>query len=438
MRLALPFACAVLAAGCGDNGNNPSAADMATSGFEFGGGSLTIAGCGYAVTTYDGAGVPVLGDATLGSDPTPWGIHLGLATDPATSMVVSWRTTDETTTATTVQFGAAGKTDQSATGITFRYSTAHDPVRVHETHLCGLLPDTEYTYRVGGKSGAGKEAWSDTATFRTAPARNRADALVTILQVGDSRKDPSDPTAWSRVMAKADALVKPDLIVYTGDAVDLGLIQSDWDNWLKDAGPILRRVPMLNVNGNHESNSINYYSQFAMPGNEEFYSLDYGPVHIVALNDTPSPRGSLAAQAQWLDTDLAAASAAPWKIVAHHKPPYSSDTNHATDGLAGLAAWGPTWDKYKVDLVLNGHAHDYERTLPMRAGKAGMTPADGTIFVVAGGSGAPLYDVVPQAQFSAVAVKSLNFGVVEARAGQLTFKAYKDDGTPLDTFMIKK
>ena len=41
-----------------------------------------------------------------------------------------------------------------------------------------------------------------------------------------------------------------------------------------------------------------------------------------------------------------------------------------------------------MDLVLSGHDHDYERSKPMR----GATPGAGTVYVVVGSSGAPLYD----------------------------------------------
>ena len=46
----------------------------------------------------------------------------------------------------------------------------------------------------------------------------------------------------------------------------------------------------------------------------------------------------------------------------------------------------------RPDIVLNGHDHDYERTKPLSAGAVQATPAEGTIFVVAGSAGAVLYD----------------------------------------------
>jgi hypothetical protein len=61
--------------------------------------------------------------------------------------------------------------------------------------------------------------------------------------------------------------------------------------------------------------------------------------------------------------------------------------------------WVPLFDKYEVDLVINGHNHIYERADTMKAGKARKTPigdtvrpeTDGTTYVTAGAAGASLY-----------------------------------------------
>ena len=52
----------------------------------------------------------------------------------------------------------------------------------------------------------------------------------------------------------------------------------------------------------------------------------------------------------------------------------------------------PIFDRHRVDMVLNGHDHDYERTKPMRGNQAQASAADGTIYVVSGGAGAELYE----------------------------------------------
>ena len=89
-----------------------------------------------------------------------------------------------------------------------------------------------------------------------------------------------------------------------------------------------------------------------------------------------------------------------FKIVMFHHPPYNSGSRHATEqlGLDLRANLTPLFDRHGVDLVLNGHEHDYERSYPVRAGAVVARSQDpvyadpgGTIYLVTGGGGAPLY-----------------------------------------------
>jgi purple acid phosphatase-like protein/calcineurin-like phosphoesterase family protein len=434
------FGLLLLLAGCGGPSNNPGP-DAGTDGggYQFGGGALTLPQCGYAVTTRDGASPPAAGSPMLGADATPWGLHLGLIGDPTTTLVVVWRTNDDTTLASTVQYGVGGMTDQTVEGITFSYPTANQapgqpPVRVHQGHLCGLQPGTTYSYRVGGKDGAGNEKWSPVFSFHTAPPKGQMGADLVVGVIGDTR-DGYDQ--WGRMLATMQATAPPDLILFSGDATALGPIQADWDTWLKAAEPVLRQVPMVLAQGNHEVSAINYYSEFAMPGDEEFYGLDYGPLHVAVLDDTPMVAGDVMTRGTpFLDHDLTAAAGAPWKLVLHHRPMYSSGTTHGSN-LDLRAIWAPVVDAHQVDLVLNGHEHNYERTRPLRGDKVQATAAMGTTYVIAGSAGAPLYDV-GTSDFTAVSKKTYSFLVLKARVGKLVLSAYDGGGAVLDTLTLTK
>src|SRR5262245_54686997 len=152
------------------------------------GGTLMLEQCGYEVKTVDGASRPELGEAMLGADPTPRFVHLHVGPDPKSNIAILWRTKDEDTLATTVQYGKNGMTDKSQRGVTYYYDSAMSGrIRMHETHLCGLEPDTEYSYRVGGAAN-GTESWSPVYKFRTAPDRSKSpDAEVEVLVIGDTR-----------------------------------------------------------------------------------------------------------------------------------------------------------------------------------------------------------------------------------------------------------
>ena len=88
--------------------------------------------------------------------------------------------------------------------------------------------------------------------------------------------------------------------------------------------------------------------------------------------DGPHPN----AQTLWLEETLRTARAdetIDWIVVQMHQSALSSSTDNGCD--AGIRqAWLPLFDRYEVDLVLNGHDHDYERSYPVR----GFTPGLGT------------------------------------------------------------
>jgi hypothetical protein len=414
----------VLSAACGES-TQPPPPDL-----HQGGQIVLPAPCGYTVKTHDGASRPERSTPTLGSDGTPKFLHLNVASDPSSTMAVLWRTNDNTTLATQVQFGTGGKTDQTASGFTFVYDTANrDPVRMHETHLCGLAPDTEYSYRAGGVDSAGKESWSPTYTFRTAPTDPTAE--VTYLLIGDTR-DGYD--TWGASLKAATTGTLPDYILFSGDSVSLGPIQDDWDDWFAAADPVLASVPMILAHGNHESNSTNYFSQFALPGDEQNFSLEIGALHLTVANDSPADPADLTGiLAQTLDTNLT--STAPWSVLLSHKALFSASKGpHPQDVVTIRNAWQSIIDQHRVDLVLNGHDHDYERSKPMRGTTAGP---DGTVYLVVGSAGAPLYDNGSDF-WTAFSEKTNSYAAMRARVGMLSIVAFRGDGSSLDQVVLAK
>jgi hypothetical protein len=403
------------------------------------GGTIMLpAPCGYTLTTRAGASRPEPSYDMLGKDPTPKFVHVNVPSDATTTMALLWRTNDNTTLATTVQYGVNGATDKSVDGFTFVYDIATgDPVRMHETHLCGLLPDTQYSYRVGGTDANGNGAWSPVYSFRTAPDRTASpDAQVVLLVIGDTRDGYS---TWGGMLKTAFQQAVPDFILFSGDATTLGPIQDEWDAWFMAGDPILASTPLITAHGNHDTNSVNFFSQFANPGDEQNFALDLGPVHLTVANDTPmNPADVAGVLAQTLDSNLKAGTSAPWNVLMHHKPMWTAAGGpHPEDALVTRVPWQPIIDNYKVDAVFNGHDHDYERTKPMRGMTPGVTNKDGTVFVVAGSAGADLYDNGTDF-WTAFSAKTYNFVIVKARPGTMQVNAYRDDGSALDSTTLTK
>ena len=404
------------------------------------GGSIMLDKCGYTVTTRDGASTPEPGTPLLAANPTPQYVHLGVGKDPRTGVAVSWRTLDETTLATTVQYGLNGATDQSENGFTFVYdldaptAAGISTVRMHETHLCGLTPDTEYTYRVGGIDGNGMESWSPTYTFRTLPMDPTTE--VTMLVIGDTRDGYS---TWGAALQQAFAKMQPDIILFDGDGTTLGPIQDEWEAWFAAAAPELPLAPMILAHGNHDVSAVNWFSQFVMPGDEQNFAVDFGAVHLTVANDTPIDIADLTGSiAQTLDTNLKAGIGSPWNILLHHKPMYSAAAGpHTVDVTTMRDAWGSIVDADSVDVVFNGHDHDYERSKPMHNNTPQPTTTNATVFVVVGSAGAALYDKGSDF-WTAFSETTFSFAIVRVRTGSLQMTAYRDDGTMLDSMMLTK
>jgi hypothetical protein len=438
MVLARVFAVVAVVAGCGDN-VAPTAGDDAADG-PYEGGTISMPGCDHTMTTRFGAEAPQIQTPTAGPDPTPFHVHLGLPGDPRTTVAVQWRTRDEVTRSTLVRYAAGDALPSAALttirpGVTFAYESLGDEhPRIHETHLCDLVADTVYSYQVGS-SFPGQDTWSPVYSFRTAPDVDATpDAEIRLAVVGDTR---SGYDVWEQLV---DLLAQrqPDLVLFTGDAVTVGIQQDEWEAFFARAEPLFARAPVVVAHGNHELNAVHYYSQLAMPRDEENFGFDYGWAHVTVLNDSPEMTGELESRIRpALAADLAASASARWKLVMHHRAVWSASTNHGSD-VAIQRAFMPLYDQYDVDLVLNGHDHNFEITRPLvwdaatSTGLVVASPADGTVFEVQGGAGADLYGN-GTGFWTEYSESVHSASMVTVRRDQISLDAFRVDGTPIAT-----
>ncbi len=421
------FAAGVLASCSSGDAKSKTAPDQDAAGA-----SLTYSpqGCAYTVTPPDTRAFAdlALDDAAASADApgaTPLRVRLGLGggttkagpgyADPTTSAVFTWQTS-ASGKAARVRMGtnAAALSDVHAgyswttPAPTLGFGTNEPATYMHEVHVCGLQPATTYYYQVGGGA-AGKEAWSATQQFTTVPASGK----ITVGVLGDAR-DKVD--TWRLVQTRMrDAAVAMQLM--SGDIVDFGASEALYETWLDAAwkdgsGKLvtLGQQMIVPIAGNHENEAARFYANFALPGDmEQYASFDVGNTHVVLIDDQPISGGATGEQAaailKWLDADLAKAAADkaahPFIVAVSHRGLFTTAL-HANDGdiHTTRAALVPIFDKYHVDLVLNGHDHEFERSKPLKAGPdpaaapvIGATPADGTIYVVNAGAGADPYKV---------------------------------------------
>jgi hypothetical protein len=194
------------------------------------------------------------------------------------------------------------------------------------------------------------------------------------------------------------------------------------------------------VPGNHEYRTPHagpyfaYFCAAAGPTFKGFYSFDVGTWHVVALDsicaDASDAEVECAAgseQEQWLRADLAAHPARCTLAFWHHGRFSSSDgDNPATRDL-----WRALYDA-RAELVLNGHAHEYERFAPQTPD--GLRDAIGGIReIVVGTGGAPLGTFGVQGPNSEVRVGG-HWGVLKLtlRATEYAWQLLTTDGRVSD------
>lgn len=125
--------------------------------------------------------------------------------------------------------------------------------------------------------------------------------------------------------------------------------------------------------GNHEYNTanasgyFNYFGAVAGEPSKGYYSYNLGDWHIVSLNsmcENVGGCGDASPMLTWLKNDLAANPKSCTLAYWHH-PLFSSGPH------GNQTKMRPTWDilyTADVDVVLNGHDHDYERFAPQDPG----------------------------------------------------------------------
>jgi hypothetical protein len=399
----------------------------------------TPEGCAHTVRTTPMTRQNFFGDTTtFGPMPAPRAAHVNWAADPSTTIAFLWNT-DRATRATVVQYGTNPATlDRTAVGHVSTAGSGDGAVTTHEVHVCGLTPDTTYYYRVGGEG-----HFSAVQSFKTAPAPGRSDYDINFVLAGDSRNGYATlRTLMERIMS-VTAMRQPDFQIFSGDAVFLGTSQAEWDEWFAASSVALSRMPFVMAHGNHDALSQNYLVQFAQPQagvpeqDELYFSFDYGPMHIVVLNDSPY-RGDLAgslagAQLNWLRQDLTRANTnrarVPWIVVVHHKPAFSSARHSdAPDTVFIRANWPPVFDQQGVDIVLSGHDHQYEVSKELDGMGREVSGRRGTVYVVSAGAGAELYPVGNQ-PWKRYSESVSNFVLVHVTNRVFELTPYRIDGT---------
>jgi predicted phosphodiesterase len=318
----------------------------------------------------------------------------------AESVVISWVVSPSLPAKLEVSPVAADASQTAFPRILDVAAPAEDADGQVDVLVDGLAPAAAYVYRVIVQSGS-EIATSPIGRFETAPTR---DETVTFAVLSD--------TQWqwkgvNRLAVIGDAVAFDaasfggfDFILHAGDLVETPNA-AYWEPWFDSFETMLLAAPFVPVLGNHEKNSVSYYKAFAHPpgagqGDERWWALHWGDVVVVGLDTSVTRADRILEQQAYARAELFGPERR--KFVIFHHPIYSSDAYHGS-GYGYELIYHPIFVEAGVDIVFNGHAHNYERI-----------EKDGIVYLVLGGGGAVPRGLAPtRVEGSIVAIENHNF-----------------------------
>ncbi len=376
-------------------------------------------------------------------------IILNVTADLSTSIAINWRTSDQVmeSFAEIALLNANPGFPEKA--IRKKATTAkllNDNIHAnyHSIIMDDLKPATQYAYRVGQD-----EKWSEWFYFKTA---DNKDSELSFIYFGDAQTNIK--SMWSPVIRKAFSMM-PDarLMIHAGDLINRANRDNEWAEWFAAGGYIHSSVVQMVTPGNHEYYendsgidvpSVFWRPQFNLPLNgpptleETCYYTDVQGVRFISLNSNAIEISDeqLLLQKKWLDT-LLKNNPNRWTCISFHHPVYSTKVNR--DNIRLRENFKPIFDKYKVDLVLQGHDHTYVRgmkNIPVDLKKNEQPSA--TMYVVSVSGPKMATEIAYKKWMDRTAAHTQMFQLIRINKDTLSYKAYTATGELYDAFELVK
>jgi len=359
-------------------------------------------------------------------------IRFGSSGNPLNGLTISWRNVG---TSDKIRWGYLSSYEKGEFSGTRR--TIYTDNQFDYVFPSPVTPNATIYYQLyDSQSGL----WTTQKTYKT--CSDESTNKFSFTSLGDSRTNLAD---WQAV-ANAAAANQSDFVMFGGDITNAG-IGTEYDSWFDYAPGFIQNSVFYHTVGNHEIVSdaalVNYKDLYTMPGNEEYFSFTYGNAIFLVIN---SEKPSDASQLAWLQSTLAANTGKTWKFVMFHRPFYTSPS-HGGEMDSYLGTIWKAFDDYGVDIVLNGHTHNYQRTKPINrnvstttaVAEYGSNPGQGRCEIVAGAAGAPLSGAATAGLWWLEStLNDHHYCNIAIDGNTLTFKAYSRDQTVFDQFTISK
>ncbi|KAF1336556.1 Calcineurin-like phosphoesterase, partial [Globisporangium splendens] len=305
-----------------------------------------------------------------------------------------------------------------------------DPGFMHKVFLRGLASGKMYFYQFGND----EDGWSAVYSFQSRPDPSVKTAKF--IAYADMGVDGGAPSATSTaVRVYQDVLNGYDgFLLHFGDISYARGHGHIWDQFFHLIEPYATRIPYMVSIGNHEYDylsggnhdpsgavdphdggmtfrpkwgnfqtddssgecSVPMFHRWHAPANGRgiyWYSFDYGGVHVIQMSSEHDwTRGS--EQYKWLEADLKAVDReqTPWVVLTAHRMMYTTQLGELADLLVSKYMREEMEDllwTYKVNAMLVGHQHSYERSCAVRNGKC-TKDGVGPVHIIVGSAGAEL------------------------------------------------
>jgi len=233
----------------------------------------------------------------------------------------------------------------------------------------------------------------------------------------------SDTQAQYKIIQKlVDSIIlkQPDVVFHVGDMVDFGIMKYQWDRFNKITKKLREIAEFFPALGNHDLNSKWYYENFDLPNNERWYSVERNNMHFIVLDSNASMKID-SEQYKWLEEDLKKISdSIKFRIIFFHHPILPWDSKRIKNIIP------PLLEKYKVNIVFNGHEHNYERFF-----------YNGIYYVTTGGGGGVLDDQGVKSEYSQAFSKKHHFCELFIKENKLVVNVFDINLNLIDNFEME-